>query len=65
MTKKTPLRDKRKVEEKVAKLLGEKPIEGKKEPVADKKGFFNLLNRAARSSVKPSVRTSGKKISGD
>ena len=48
-----------------ASLLPTRAPKAKPEPVADKKGFFDLLTRAARSSAKPSARTSGKKTSGD
>ena len=65
MPKKTPYRDKRKVEKKVAKLLGEKPAKSEKVPDADKFLFDRLTQRAAQPTVKRRGGTSEPPTSGD
>ena len=57
MPKKTPLRDKKKIEEKLGKLLKKKPAKEKK-PVGDKAMFDLLTTKAARSGLKPDGKTS-------
>ena len=65
MAKKAPLRDKKKVGKKLAKLLGDKPAKGKKIPDADKGLFDRLTQRAAQLIAKPHGKTSASQSDGD
>ena len=56
MSKKTPLRDKKKVIKKISKLL-KKKLAKEKEPIADKGFFERLIKKASRKVVKSDAGT--------